>query len=127
MIRRSFFSRRDIFFLSCILLALSAFYRFEASGASGGGKNFAEISVNGSISEMLPLELDREYIPPGLPAVRIVTRGGAAGFVASDCPDKVCIHTGFLTKPGQAAACLPNRVVIRVSPGGADTLDSVVY
>lgn len=36
----------------------------------------------------------------------------------SGCPDKVCVHTGWLEKPGQSAVCLPYRVVIRLE--GAD-------
>lgn len=30
------------------------------------------------------------------------------------CPRGICSHTGWIEKPGQAAICLPNRLVIRV-------------
>lgn len=44
---------------------------------------------------------------------------GGISFESSDCPDKVCVHSGTLNKHGQSAACLPNRLIIRVvSPKG---------
>lgn len=33
-------------------------------------------------------------------------------FVDSDCPDKVCVHTGVLKSPNSMAACLPNHLVL---------------
>ena len=33
--------------------------------------------------------------------------GGNLRFSPRDCPDQICVHTGKLTKPGQAAVCLP--------------------
>lgn len=30
------------------------------------------------------------------------------------CPRGICAHTGWIERPGQAAICLPNRLVIRV-------------
>lgn len=35
----------------------------------------------------------------------------------ADCPDKVCINTGFL-QGGAPIVCLPNRLVIRYAQGG---------
>ncbi|NTV90004.1 MAG: NusG domain II-containing protein, partial [Clostridiales bacterium] len=33
---------------------------------------------------------------------------------ASTCRDRICVGTGWLTKPGQSAVCLPNRVVVKI-------------
>lgn len=35
-------------------------------------------------------------------------------FVESDCPDKVCIRSGRLKYTGQFAACLPNRILLKI-------------
>lgn len=41
----------------------------------------------------------------------------------SQCPDKICVHTGKLTRAGEAAVCLPARVVLRLEgKGGADAI-----
>lgn len=34
--------------------------------------------------------------------------------VDSACPDKVCVHAGRKSRPGDAIVCLPNRVVIKI-------------
>lgn len=46
-------------------------------------------------------------------------------FYESDCYDKVCVHAGWLSMPGQVAVCLPNRVILKVAgeeKGGVDIL-----
>lgn len=42
-----------------------------------------------------------------------------AAVVSSQCPDKICVHTGTLTKAGQSAICLPAKVVLRLESGTA--------
>lgn len=45
-------------------------------------------------------------------------------FSESTCPDKVCIRTGTLTRAGQTAVCLPNRVIVRLR-GGEPEVDAI--
>lgn len=108
----------------CISAFSCALYIHSARGSDGSR---AEVAVDGEVAGSLALGEDGIYSPPGIPAVRIAVRGGAVGFVASDCPDKVCVHSGFMSLRGQSAACLPNRVVVRVTVSEGDTLDSVTY
>lgn len=36
-------------------------------------------------------------------------------FVAkSDCPDRVCVNTGRISRAGEAIICVPNRVSIKI-------------
>ena len=51
--------------------------------------------------------------------------GDADRYESSDCPDQVCVRTGKLTRAGQVAVCLPNRVVVRLV-GAQDEVDAVV-
>lgn len=39
---------------------------------------------------------------------------GSICFEESDCPDKICIKTGKISKPGQFAACLPNGLLLKI-------------
>ena len=34
--------------------------------------------------------------------------------IQSNCPDKICIKTGFISKPGQVIICSPNQVIVRI-------------
>lgn len=46
--------------------------------------------------------------------------------IDSDCPDKVCVHMGWISRPGAPIACLPNRVLVFVrstEPGDIDFIN----
>lgn len=51
--------------------------------------------------------------------------GKCVYFAESNCPDQVCVRTGKLTRAGQIAVCLPNRVVVRLL-GASDDVDAIV-
>jgi len=127
LIQRKFFEPRDFLFISCLIIGLSVFYIFTTRGTAGEGEKYAEVSLDGHTFATLSLNEDGTYAPAGMPEVRIAVRDGAVAFLSSDCPDKTCVHTGFLSRPGQSAACLPNRVVVRVIAGKGEALDSATY
>ena len=58
---------------------------------------------------------------PGEIDVQILLEPGAASFLSSDCPDQICVRTGKLTKPGEAAVCLPARVSLRIVSSQGET------
>ena len=35
--------------------------------------------------------------------------------IEASCPDKVCIHQGFITKSSERIVCLPNKVHIKIT------------
>lgn len=46
-------------------------------------------------------------------------------FMSADCPDRLCVKTGWLSKPGQIAVCLPNRTLIKIVRNNDKTLDGM--
>jgi hypothetical protein len=124
--RRKFMAKGDLLFLLCLAGGLFALYFFTTHHVEDGEK-YAEISVDGQVDAVFAMSGDETYVPACRPAVRIAVRGGAVGFVHSDCQDKICIHSGFLSTPGQSAVCLPNKVVLRVAVRKGEALDSVTY
>jgi hypothetical protein len=68
----------------------------------------------------LNLSQDQMFSPEDAPTVFIKIEDGAIAFLESDCPDQVCVHSGFLHRPGQWAACLPNRVSVTILGDGDD-------
>lgn len=48
-----------------------------------------------------------------------------AAVLSSQCPDKICVNKGKLTRAGESALCLPARVSLRLE-GGAGT-DGTTY
>ena len=66
--------------------------------------------------------------PMGTTIIRI--EAGKARFVSSPCPNKLCVHSGWLKEINDFAACLPNRISM-IFAGDSQTdrqrIDSVNY
>jgi len=45
--------------------------------------------------------------------------GGSARITASPCNNQTCVTAGSVRSPGQWSACLPNRVILYISPSSA--------
>ena len=69
------------------------------------------------VVQSVPLDADVERtiaVQGPLGVTRIEIRGGSARVISSPCPDKICVRMGWLSRVGEYAACLPNRVVMTV-------------
>ena len=45
----------------------------------------------------------------------IEVRPGSIGILSASCPDKLCVHQGFIDSTLLPITCLPNRLVIQLS------------
>jgi len=48
----------------------------------------------------------------------------------ADCPDKLCVLTGWRQQVGQVIVCLPHRLIVRIvgdNGGAGEQLDGVTY
>lgn len=47
----------------------------------------------------------------------------------ASCPDKLCVHMGYISDSVMPITCLPNHLVIRINNDGEESpsLDGVVY
>jgi len=130
MIQRKLLNRRDIcFFAGLVLLALLA-YAWRGTVISYGYQ-FAQVSISGQIVWRSPLSTaDEIMFEPDEVNVRFLLRDGAATFVCSDCPDQICVRSGFLSLPGQMAVCVPNRtslLIISEQSARSDNADTFAY
>lgn len=50
---------------------------------------------------------------------------GSIAFVESDCPDKICIKSGKQKIVGETAACLPNKLIIKIVPKYGRDIDDI--
>lgn len=81
----------------------------------------ADIYQNGQLLESIPLgqvqesytiEIKGEYGYTN----RIEVHPGKIGVIWADCPNRLCVHQGFLETPAIPIVCLPNRLVINLRP-----------
>ncbi len=81
------------------------------------GKEITRVNLTGLVK---PVEIELE----GAYHNHIIAENGRIRFDNSDCPDKTCVNTGWLTKTGQSAACLPNKALITIE-GGCSGVDII--
>jgi hypothetical protein len=110
-------SRADIILFVIIVAAAVVGIVLMAGRGSGGT---AVIRVNGEAYKEVDLGADQQII---IGEVHIEVYDGKIAFVESDCETHACIKTGWLSLPGQSAACLPNRISITVT--GESGVDAV--
>lgn len=117
-------SRGDRLVLVLALLLLPALYALTWGGAPG---ERASVMVGGREVQTVDLHRDQEVSVEGaLGPSTLRVEDGRIRFTASPCHGKQCVHSGWLDRSGEFAACLPNRVSIAVR-GGEPRYDSVNF
>ena len=86
------------------------------------------VRVAGERSGRYALDSNRELRIEGRIGTSVLrVDNGRVRFVSSPCRNKVCVHSGWLSHGGDAAACLPNRISISLSGTGGEDLDAVSF
>ncbi len=98
--------------------------------AWGAGKDGVYVAVYHGDTRIgtwpLPPQGERMITVRGdLGPVRIVLSPAGVRIAHAPCPHKFCVASGWHRKSGDAAVCVPSRVVARVEAGAA-ALDAVV-
>ncbi len=112
----------DLVLLLAAAAAALGLLFWQSAGAQG--ECVAVIEENGA--EIQRIDLSRltaaeEIDLGGDYGVVLLAEPGAVSFLRSSCPDQTCVRTGKLTKPGQAAVCLPARISVRLEGTDAGT------
>ena len=96
----------------CLFVLCLAFIMTEPS--EKGQK--AEVSIDGQAVMFVDLHDEDKII--SLESfgrnISLQLQNGKIRFLSSDCPNKTCVNTGFIDKPGQTAVCLPNKTAVTV-------------
>jgi hypothetical protein len=113
--------------LAAAILAGSAVWLLPTTGAAGGGARVAKISRGGAVLAELPLDRrEKRTFDFGSGRMTIETEPGrGVHILESNCPAKVCVHTGWASAPGENIACLPNKVLVEVE-GEDPQYDAVI-
>ncbi len=81
-------------------------------GGSGQAHSFS-IILDGNKTTTIPASVDTTFTVHGRLGPIIIEINNRSAYVkSSSCPGKICVKTGAITKPGQAIACVPNRLLI---------------
>lgn len=84
----------------------------------------ARIVLDNELVAELPLSALSETVTLDVPGARypitVEAEHGRVRVSHSECPSQDCVHTGWVSRSGGQIICLPNRLVITVTGGGAD-------
>ena len=121
----------DLFIAIILITAVLGWFTKDIIWADTISKK-ATIKIDGQIYTTLTLDdsNERREIPLTLTNdnfMRIVSEKGKIWVEESTCPDKVCVRTGEINKPGQSSVCLPNKTVIYIEGTEETDLDDVSF
>lgn len=115
------------FAVAILIFCLAAGIYIVGRGQAGGtltavirqdGKAVRTIALTG-LRQPLEFTLEGDY------SNTIVAENGRVRVSSATCPGQDCVHTGWLTRPGQSAVCLENRVSVTVTGTGSSGPDAV--
>lgn len=92
-------------------------------------RTYAVIQVDGKVYKKVPLSghhgTDMISIDTDKGHNLVVIQDESVGITEADCPDKICISEGFVSKPGATVVCLPHKVLVEVKSAGGDEPDVI--
>ena len=111
----------------------------ETNGFHLNASSFVAIEINGERINTIPFDDVKDISIIHIPTKNNntitleISESKKVRIIESDCPDKTCVKTGWISLPGQAIVCLPNRTVIKIESHGATSsslmqdLDAITY
>lgn len=114
--QRVFFRARDLLFLAIVLAIALTFFLLSSKDVSGSSLE-AHVYIDGELVDRIVLQagVDKDYSYASRPAIQLHQYADqTVAVIVSDCPDKTCINTGRIGKPGAFVACVPNRFLVTI-------------
>ena len=114
--------------LSVLLIAALLFLCFLRGAASDPSENRLVIRTSSEVLSY-PLSVDRTVsLSSDGYTLTVEIRDGRARVSDSDCPDKICQRTGWISRKGETVICAPAAVRLTVTDpkGGVGDADSVI-
>lgn len=125
MVQPKLITTADILVISATLLLLPwLYFHFWGNGTQG---ETARIQVADNSPLLVSLKNTHRYNIEGPLGNSIIeVRDGRIRFVQSPCRNQLCVHSGWLHRDAEFAACLPNLISITVA-GRNPRFDSINF
>ena len=108
----------------------------SAPKAVAGSDAKAVVLEDGAILLEIPADLLQEGGTATLEAndyhYELTFEGGRIRFSQADCPDQICVKTGWISRYGQISACAPGHLILKIEgnpenqPIGTTDVDVIV-
>ena len=113
---------RDLILVAVLLVAALALFfvmRTRQARDTGSGAQ-AVVTVEGREIGRYPLKKNGTFPLNGGTNI-LVVENGEAWVSEANCPDKVCMGMGKISRNGEFIACLPNRLLVVVEGAAEDS------
>lgn len=129
-VKMKFFKKSDLW-LILMIIGVSGGTWLAYQMTTGRQAAKAEIYYYSELAQTVDLGGEEKTfsIPQNPHVIFRLYSDGTIRFEESDCPDKICIHTGKIGQVGENAACIPNGIILKIVPKkdyNKDDLDIVV-
>ena len=115
----------DKILVAALLILNGWLFANWGTGFSKG--DWVVVTVNQKEIIRLPLNQDQiTHVKGPLGLTEIEVKKGRARIARSPCKSKVCIKSGYIRYADRLAACIPNRVVVRIVGKSHRGVDAVV-
>ena len=118
--------RYDFYIIAFILIVSGVFYAYSLWGSSNK-KMTVEIYVSGELYKSVPLsdneqtlEINTQY---GQNILKVCKDG--IKVLSADCPTQTCVHTPKQSISGAVIACLPHKILIKLTGSNNSEVDII--
>jgi hypothetical protein len=114
--------------LSLVLISFAVLYLLQSRPAGEdltleiykNGRLYRKIAMSGATNEEIKVaDPDGHYNVVEL-------KDGRVRVKEADCPNQICVRTGWLSKPGQISFCAPNKLKVVVKDQ-SNKVDTITY
>lgn len=86
---------------------------------------YVKVYVNEKLTKTFDLEIDQEYFIETKRGYNLlVIKDGKARVLDADCPDKICVDKGAISKNDESIICLPHNVVVTIDSNEEKVVDA---
>jgi len=109
------------------VLAVLNIFLFTQTDFKKEKGSWVVIEVDQKVVKRAPLSMNQIIDVKGkLGITQVEIRDGRAHILRSPCLNKVCIKSGYIQYADRLAACIPNRVVVRIQGTSHSGVDAIL-
>lgn len=118
--------KRDIVLIILVLICIVA--SFVANSLLNSSKSAkVVIYLDNKLYKELPIDEEKTIeIKKNGVLNKIHIHDNGVEMEEANCPDKVCVNTGFIDKSGQSIVCLPHKINVKIVGDEDSDMDATV-
>lgn len=130
MMNLKFLKKSDLILVAALLVICAALLLPKYFGKADSALT-AVVMKDGKVIETIDLSAVTETYEYDLecsPEAKLTVGPGFISYSYAECPDRLCVNTGRLTRAGDTAACLPSKTLVVIEGAkDKDAPDVITY